>query len=110
MGRAPAVIALDDGTRVRPVIEAGVLRVDWSDGADGANWNQGRELARGCAAVAPALVATRTGLALAYADAGGRVMFWHGSVERLRDESLVPAAARLDAPREQVREAEEPRA
>jgi hypothetical protein len=104
-----AVIALDDGTLVRTAIDDAVLRVDWS--ADkGATWNRGRELARGCAAEAPALAATRTGLALAYAETSGRVMFWHGSIERLRDGEVVPAAVRLDVPREQVHETEEPRA
>jgi hypothetical protein len=53
------------------------------------------------AAVAPGLVATRTGLAIVYATAA-EVRFWHGSIERLQGETVVPSAQRLDAPPEEV--------
>jgi hypothetical protein len=55
-------------------------------------------------AVAPAVVATRTGLAIVYATKAGRLMFWHGSVERIVAGPPTAAAVRLDAPPEQVDE------
>ena len=62
-----------------------------------------RELATGVdVAVAPAAVATRTGLAVAYADAAGALWFWHGSVERIISGPPVPSAVRLDAPPDHV--------
>jgi hypothetical protein len=50
----------------------------------------------------PAAVATRTGLAIVYVTVKGTVRFWHGSVERLVGEDLVPSAQRLDAPPDEV--------
>lgn len=103
-------IALDDGRLARGVIEGGALRVDLSaDG--GTTWSRGCDLAGGCdAAAAPAMVATRTGVAIVYAEGGGRLMFWHGSIERITGVNFVPAAARLDAPPDEVCEAQAPRA
>ncbi len=64
-----------------------------------------RELAAEAdAAVAPAVVATRTGLAIVYGAGAGRRMFWHVSVERIIDGPPTAAAVRLDAPPEQVDE------
>jgi hypothetical protein len=70
-----------------------------------------RELAAECdAAVVPAAVATRTGIALVYRDTRGRLMFWHGSEERLAGDAPVPAAVRLDRPPDEVHEGHMPRA
>ncbi len=106
-GTAP--LRVDEGRLVRVGVVAGALRAEWS--ADGANWQWGAELAAGAApGVAPAAVATRTGLAIAYVAAAGTLRFWHGSVERLVGEALVPSAQRLDAPPDEVQEAPLPRA
>ncbi len=103
-------VALDDGCRARAAIAGGGLRIAVSSGA-GAAWRQGRDLATGCdPAVVPALVATRTGVAVAYGDLRGRVMFWHGSIDRLLGDELVPAAVRLDSPPDEVHDAGVPRA
>lgn len=73
---------------------------------DGRTWPHGREIARDTeAGVPPALVATRTGVALVYAKSGGGIMFWHGSIERIIDGPPIDSAARLNAPPEMVHEA-----
>jgi hypothetical protein len=98
-GSAPPV-QLDAGCWVRVAVEAGRLRV-WLAPDPAGDWTAGAELARGVAAVAPGLVATRTGLAIVYATAA-EVRFWHGSIERLQGETVVPSAQRLDAPPDEV--------
>lgn len=114
VGVAPEIgstsVALDDGRLTRAVIDGGTLRVDVSvDG--GATWNRGCDLAGACdPSVPPAMVATRTGVAVVYVDDRGHVRFWHGSVERILGVNFVPAATRLDAPPDEVHEAETPRA
>jgi hypothetical protein len=101
-------VVLDHGQRVRVTNEAGSLHVALAE-AGAAAWHRGRDLALDCApGIAPAAVATRTGLAIAYLDAQGRIMFWHGSVERLSGDELVPAAVRLDAPPDEVHAAPVP--
>jgi hypothetical protein len=72
----------------------------------GASWFMGTDLVvGGVAGVTPAAVATRTGLAVAYVTMAGGLRFWHGSVERLAGEALVPSALRLDSPPDDVQEA-----
>jgi len=44
-------------------------------------------------------------LAAAYVTMAGGLRFWHGSVERLAGEALVPSALRLDSPPDDVQEA-----
>lgn len=69
----------------------------------GATWTALRELAGDAwSAVAPVVVATQTGLAVAYAATGGHAMFWHGSVERILDGAPKAAKLRLDAPPEHI--------
>jgi hypothetical protein len=64
-----------------------------------------RELAGAAdAAVTPAVVPTRTGLAIVYGAGAGHLMFWHGSVERIIVGPPTAAAVRLDAPPEQMDE------
>jgi hypothetical protein len=103
-------VTLDDGRLALGAVEGGALRADLSaDG--GVTWSRGCELTNDAdAAVVPAAVATRTGVAIAYGGIGGSVVFWHGSVERISGEDLKPAAARLDSPPDEVREAQTPRA
>jgi hypothetical protein len=72
----------------------------------GATWQEPATLAAdGDPAVPPAMVATRTGLAVVYADRAGRLLFWHGSVERIEGAPMVPAHERLDAPPDEVHDA-----
>lgn len=69
----------------------------------GATWKHSRALETGTAEVSdPALVGTRTGFALVYVADGKRVMFWHGSVDRIIEGPPVAAAVRLDSPPENV--------
>ena len=92
---------LDEGGKVNVAVVGGrlVARLTGNHG------ETTRELAgEADAAVAPAVVATRTGLAIVYAAGAGRLMFWHGSVERIIDGPPTAAAVRLDAPPEQVDE------
>ena len=103
-------LVLDEGRLAQPKLEGGALRVDLSaDG--GSTWLRGSELAHGCdPTVAPAMVATRTGVALAYVGSDGGLCFWHGSVERIVGANLAPAATRLDAPPDEVQTTQTPRA
>jgi FAD dependent oxidoreductase len=50
------------------------------------------------ASVLPAVLATRTGLAVIYATVNGTLRFWHGSIERLVDGPPTAASIRLDTP------------
>lgn len=97
-------ITLDDGSRVSVRTTTGWLVAQLTV-ADGTGRAHSRELASEVdATVAPAAIATRTGLAVVYLAAGGRLMFWHGSVERIIDGPPAAAAVRLDAPPEHVEE------
>lgn len=93
---------LRDGSVAEATFAQGGLVVKLSlDG--GVTWPQRGELAAAVASeVAPAVVATGTGLAMVYVTAGGRLMFWHGSVERIVEGPPTPSAARLDRPPEHV--------
>jgi hypothetical protein len=99
-----AQVALDDGALVRVWCDAGTGTLLAALSSDtGVTWPHRRELAAGVnVTVAPAAVATRTGLAVAYADAAGALWFWHGSVERIISGPPVPSAVRLDAPPDHV--------
>ena len=99
-----ARVALDDGSLARVWCDAATGAVVAALSSDaGITWPHRRELATGVdVAVAPAAVATRTGLAVAYADAAGALWFWHGSVERIISGPPVPSAVRLDAPPDHV--------
>ena len=99
-----ARVALDDGSLARVWCDAATGAVVAALSSDaGITWPHRRELASGVdVAVAPAAVATRTGLAVAYADAAGALWFWHGSVERIISGPPVPSAVRLDAPPDHV--------
>ncbi len=98
---AASEAVLDDGTRVQVHARGGRIVAEWTRGGDRAGTGR-RELAADAADGPPAVVATRTGLALVYAAADGRLMFWHGAVERIVDGPPVPSSARLDAPPEHV--------
>lgn len=99
-GLEPTV--LDDGRQVRPEISAEGLWIAWS-GPTAKAWTPGCVIAPECSdATPPALLATRTGLAVAYVDRAGGLRFWHGSSERLFGETVVPASVRLDAPPDEV--------
>lgn len=93
---------LRDGAVAEAKIVEGGLVVNLSrDG--GATWPQHGEIAAAVASeVTPAMIATGTGLAIIYVTVGGRLMFWHGSVERIVDGPPTPSATRLDAPPEHV--------
>ena len=101
---APQVV-LDDGRIAR--VEGGKTELAVSLSADGGvTWSASGRLAADCdPAVRPALVATRTGLAVAYVDQSGALRFWHGSVERVEGAPLIPAHDRLDAPPDEVHDA-----
>ncbi len=103
-------VALDDGRLARAEIDSGALRIDVS-ADDGVTWSRGCELASACAAaVSPAMIATRTGVAIVYVDDRGSLRFWHGSIERILGVNFAPAATRLDAPPDEVQETQAPRA
>jgi hypothetical protein len=106
----PVRLPLADGLRVElACAEGGLVAALSADG--GATWPHRRELAAAVAVdVRPAAVATGTGLAILYVGAGGRLRFWHGSVERIREGESVPHAQRLDAPPEHVEAADAPQA
>jgi len=109
MARLPAIEA-----EARAALDAGTLARVWCDASTGTllaalsrdaglTWSPERELAAGVkAGVVPAVVATRVGLAVVYADAAGALRFWHGSVERIISGPPVPSAVRLDAPPDHV--------
>ncbi|MBI5688796.1 MAG: FAD-dependent oxidoreductase [Verrucomicrobia bacterium] len=107
---AGAAVALDEGRQLRVGIREGTLWTELSSDG-GTTWRAGAVLSvEADAAVRPAVTATRTGAAIAYADTHGRLKFWHGSVERLAGADLVPAAVRLDAPPDEVHGADSQRA
>lgn len=89
-GRAVNVTVIDGRLMARLTSDHGEATRELADDAD--------------AAVAPAVVATRTGLAIVYAARAGQLMFWHGAVERIIDGPPTAAAVRLDAPPEQMDE------
>ncbi|MES2697617.1 MAG: FAD-dependent oxidoreductase [Verrucomicrobiota bacterium] len=100
--KATARTTLVDGAWVWVDVVAGKVCAKLSRDA-GATWSHERELAGAAlAAVAPVVIATQTGLAVAYASTSGQVMFWHGSVDRIVDGAPKAAALRLDAPPEHV--------
>jgi hypothetical protein len=105
MNARTTAIRMDDSRLARVGVQADGLRSELSaDG--GASWFMGTDLVvGGVAGVTPAAVATRTGLAVAYVTMAGGLRFWHGSVERLAGEALVPSALRLDSPPDDVQEA-----
>ena len=105
MNARTTAIRMDDSRLARVGVQADGLRSELSaDG--GASWFMGTDLVvGGVAGVTPAAVATRTGLAVAYVTMAGGLRFWHGSVERLAGEALVPSALRLDSPPDDVHEA-----
>lgn len=101
---AASDVALTDGGIAQLTTSAGrlVARV-LRDGASEPTTK--RDLAPAAdPAVAPVAVATRTGLAIVYVERGGRLMFWHGSVERLIDGPPVASSVRLNAPPDVVAE------
>lgn len=99
-----AMLRLDDGRQARVEIRNGALTVSLSTDA-GASWPQSSEIEPNCnELVAPAAIATRTGLAMVYVLRNGTLKFWHGSVERITGGPVVPASVRLDAPPDEVRE------
>jgi len=97
-------LELDDGFQARVWCDAATHTLQAALSLDGGvSWPHQRELAADVnSAVAPAAVATRTGLALAYAGTAGALCFWHGSVERIIAGPPVPSAVRLDAPPDHV--------
>lgn len=107
----PVRVRLADGLQAELGCAEGGLVAALSDDG-GATWPHRRELAAAVAVdVRPAAVATGTGLAILYVDAGGRLRLWHGSVERISEGTpAVPHAQRLDAPSEHVEAAETPQA
>jgi hypothetical protein len=97
VGEDRETVMLDGGFSARPSVEGDVLRVELA--AIGASaMRHGEILSKADPRVRPAMVATRVGLAVLYADPEGQVRLWHGSVERLQGEEPVAAARRLDAP------------
>lgn len=112
-GEAPAVrpdrlaghALLDDGALIRPQVRKnGTVWLQLSEDG-GKTWPHEREVAQSAdPTVVPAVAATRTGAAMAYAVAGGGVMFWHGSRERIVDGPPLDSSARLNAPPEEVAE------
>lgn len=112
--RSGSPVVRVDGTEARLALDDGFLARVWCDGVThtlqaalspdgGVSWPHQRELAANVnSAVASAVVATRTGLAIAYADATGALCFWHGSIERIIAGPPVPSAVRLDAPPDHV--------
>lgn len=104
-GAGAAPMVLDDGRQVRLQVTPAGLHVGWSVDA-GATWSEAISLLPACSEqVEPAGIATRTGLAIVYVERGGQLKFWHGSVERILGETVVPASVRLDAPPDHVHEA-----
>jgi hypothetical protein len=92
---------LDDGRKAAADTAGGALTV-WISSDGGATWPLGRALAPADPAVAPALIATRTGLAVAYAAPDGALKFWHGSAGRIVAGDPPAASLRLDSPPEHV--------
>ncbi|WP_414661470.1 FAD-dependent oxidoreductase [Horticoccus sp. 23ND18S-11] len=101
---AVSAVLVDDGRHVRLRATPAGLSVALS--ADrGATWSDAIGLLPACSdEVTPACIATRTGLAIVYVERSGALKFWHGSVERILGETVVPASVRLDAPPDQVHE------
>lgn len=99
-----ARLELDDGYLARVWCDPATQTLQAALSLDGGvSWPYQRDLAADVSpAVVPAAVATRTGLAIAYADAAGALCFWHGSVERIIAGPPVPSAVRLDAPPDHV--------
>jgi len=97
-----ADVRLDDGALASVTSADGRLVARLSNDG-GATWSHQRELAADAIpTVPPAVVATRTGLAVVYAATGGRLRFWHGSVERIIAGPPTASSVRLDAPPEHV--------
>jgi hypothetical protein len=101
-GAGATDVRLDDGSLASVTCADSRLMARLSrDG--GATWPHERELAADAIpTVPPAVAATRTGLAVVYAATGGRLRFWHGSVERIISGPPTASSVRLDAPPEQV--------
>lgn len=101
-------VTLDDGPIGRVWVDAKSAGLCAAVSRDrGANWTQPRQLAADAAEVAPAAVATRTGVAILYATRDGCLRFWHGSAERVMDGPPVPSSIRLDSPPDQVEQPDE---
>jgi hypothetical protein len=101
--RASTHVVLDDGRWARLQRgERGTLRLFLSS-AGGAAWSAAGEIQTNAGDVSsPAIVATRVGLAVLYIADGGRVVFWHGAVERITDGPPVASSVRLNAPPEHI--------
>ncbi len=94
-----ATVVLDDGVRVRSHWRGdGALELQLSQDG-GKTWPHARGISDGPdIGVQPALVATRTGVAMVYATRRGGLRFWHGSVERIIDGPPLDSSVRLNAP------------
>ena len=102
--KAASEVALADGIIAQVSTSAGRLLARVIP-AGGERPTAERELAANTdATVPPAVVATCTGLAVIYVGSEGRLMFWHGSVERIIDGPPVASSVRLNSPPEQVAE------
>jgi hypothetical protein len=104
---AGEIVILDDGAQARITLAetGGALNVAVSAN-QGASWAAPKMLALdGRVITGFSAVATRTGLALLYVADGTRLMFWHGSVDRIVNGPPVASSVRLDAPPDQVHEA-----
>jgi hypothetical protein len=100
-------VKLDNGVtaRVAPAESQGAVSVALSSDA-GVTWAETKLLPLEAGVVTGVSgVATRTGLALLYIADGSRLMFWHGSVDRIIDGPPVASSVRLDAPPDEVHEA-----
>lgn len=104
----PVVVAtLDDGAHVRVFRPAdadggGPMAIALSEDG-GATWPHRCALeSDNGAASEPAVIPTRTGLAVVYVCDGARLRFWHGSRERITHGPPVANHQRLNAPPEHV--------
>jgi hypothetical protein len=86
-GLRPAFARLDDGTMAAaycaPEADGRTPLVVALSADGGARWHHRREIEAATMAVGPSALATRTGLAILSVQAGPRLVFWHGSVERI---------------------------
>lgn len=100
-------VKLDNGVtaRIAPAESQGAVSVALSSDL-GVTWAETKLLPLEAGVVTGVSgVATRTGLALLYVADGNRLMFWHGSIDRIVDGPPVASSVRLDAPPDEVHEA-----